>query len=97
MQVLETTVETNNAACIFDRATITPLPAGLIQCATCLLVQLKTDLAANGFRCDDCGDPVCVTCGCTDSVACEGGCGWVKPGHCSTHLPGCGWEKGAKP
>lgn len=29
------------------------------------------------------GEYRCLSCGCTDSVACEGGCYWVTPGLCS--------------
>lgn len=29
------------------------------------------------------GESRCLSCGCTDSVACEGGCWWAAPGLCS--------------
>lgn len=29
------------------------------------------------------GEGRCLTCGCTDSIACEGGCWWAAPGLCS--------------
>ena len=29
------------------------------------------------------GELRCLSCGCTDSVACEGGCWWAAPGLCS--------------
>lgn len=36
------------------------------------------------------GDLACIVCGCTDSCACPGGCGWVSidPPLCSTCSPG---------
>lgn len=78
-------VDENNARSIVERMPISGLPAHLIQCATCLFVHLKEALERAGFVCSDCGDNVCVKCGCTDSVACEEGCSWRKPGECSAH------------
>jgi hypothetical protein len=68
-----------------ERMPISDLPDGFVQCAGCLFVHAKDALKRNGFVCGDCGDMVCVVCGCTDSAACDEGCWWVAPGECSTH------------
>lgn len=78
-------VEENNSLSILERMPLVGLAAEFIQCATCLLVILKADLRAGGCVCPECGDGVCLTCGCTDSVACEEGCRWAAPGECSSH------------
>ena len=35
------------------------------------------------LRCANCGEFICLVCGCTESAACEGGCYWARPGVCS--------------
>lgn len=27
--------------------------------------------------------PTCLSCGCTEEFACDGGCGWAEPGRCT--------------
>lgn len=82
---LSNAVAENNALSILERTPIVDLPSDSIQCATCLLVHSKTDLKADGYVCRDCGDTICLMCGCTDSIACDAGCVWVEPGKCSSH------------
>lgn len=33
------------------------------------------------------GEPSCKGCGCTEDLACEGGCGWTRPEWCSQCAP----------
>ena len=83
-------VEINNSQTIFEREHIAELPSHLIQCSSCLVVHSKEELKAAGFVCGECGDMVCVTCGCTDSSACGEDCTWDEPGKCSSHGRGGG-------
>ncbi len=34
-------------------------------------------------RCADCGEEICIICGCTESRACPEGCYWSRPNVCS--------------
>lgn len=78
-------IETNNRLDSSERMPIHDLPSHSIQCATCLLVVAKECLKAAGYYCRECGDMICVRCGCTNNVACDEGCEWIEPGVCSTH------------
>jgi hypothetical protein len=82
---LGSTIDVNNALSILERMPLAELPAHSVQCATCLLVHSKSDLKGDGCVCGECGDMICLTCGCTDSLACDEGCAWVGPGQCSSH------------
>lgn len=55
------------------------------NCASCGNPLFELDLHHDAYHCKGCGAAVCVICGCTDDVACEGGCSWLGPGICSTH------------
>lgn len=35
------------------------------------------------FTCTNCGENICLICGCTDSEPCIYGCEWSRPGICS--------------
>ena len=78
-------IAANNEMSILERVPIVELPTNSVQCTTCFRVLSRTELKNAGFICIDCNDRVCATCGCTDSVACEGGCTWIQSGVCSTH------------
>ena len=55
----------------------------------CRNCRQATGITKN-FKCTTCGENICVKCGCTDSAACEGGCDWTSPGHCSQCYPAIG-------
>lgn len=61
------------------------LDVRLVWCRECKTRSDAVEIANEGFLCPDCGVPICVMCGCTDRVACIGGCRWVFPGRCSSH------------
>lgn len=48
-------------------------------CQNCQMTCSITD----DFRCANCSEPICTSCGCTDTEACADGCDWVRPGLCS--------------
>lgn len=50
----------------------------VVECRNCNRI-----VAVEDNRCLDCGEMICVFCGCTENAACEGGCYWVRPGVCS--------------
>lgn len=50
-----------------------------ILCRNCRQIAGSTA----DFRCANCGEAICATCGCTDSAACEPPCEWTRPGRCS--------------
>lgn len=53
-----------------------------IKCRNCKLAVGILD-----GRCANCGEQICLMCGCTDSAACDGGCSWVRPNVCSACDP----------
>jgi hypothetical protein len=45
--------------------------------------ELHEDGAVADGKCPECGEKICIVCGCTESAACPGGCFWTRPGICS--------------
>jgi hypothetical protein len=56
------------------------------SCANCLTQLTRLTVRDDSYRCPTCDAKVCVVCGCTEKRACPGGCSWVEPGFCSTHV-----------
>lgn len=50
----------------------------IVDCKNCRRV-----VAVEDFRCLNCGELICVLCGCTENHACPGGCFRVRSGVCS--------------
>lgn len=53
----------------------------IVHCKNCDRVVAITD--DDGKRCSDCGELICVRCGCTESAACGDGCDWAADGICT--------------
>lgn len=51
----------------------------IITCQNCRKIVAIVD-----GRCSNCGEEVCLVCGCTDSEPCADVCWWVVPNICST-------------
>jgi len=52
-----------------------------IFCQNCQEVVVVIE--EGGLTCADCGELICVKCGCTESEPCAEGCGWAKNGVCT--------------
>lgn len=53
-----------------------------IFCQNCQ--EIVAIVRENGFRCSECGEQICIKCGCTESEACPEGCDWSQtPGICT--------------
>lgn len=50
----------------------------IVFCKNCHRAEAVED-----FRCTNCGELICILCGCTESAACPGGCYWIRIGVCS--------------
>lgn len=56
-------------------------PGGMqdfIKCRNCQLVTAVVE-----GKCANCGEEICIVCGCTTNAACPGGCYWTRPNVCS--------------
>jgi hypothetical protein len=76
-----------------------------VPCRKCGTVLQATYAQANEFRCPECGEPVCYTCGCVESDACQAEvsnrdgsgtkvyhCWWATPGACGFCLARAAYE-----
>ena len=66
-----------------DYAEVTLHPNGVITCDD---GRMRVPFGIEGaYYCPDCSPhvAVCRECGCTDQVACPGGCYWIEPDLCS--------------
>ena len=50
-----------------------------IECRNCEKIVAVVD-----GTCSNCGEEICIVCGCTDSAACLEGCEWSRPNVCSS-------------
>ncbi len=57
------------------------LETNTVFCLNCQ--EITAIVADEGYRCADCGEQLCVECGCTESESCAGGCDWAEPGLCT--------------